>query len=213
MSGSGHGQASTAGVDAVMAVYSRRREKSEAMRRRVCEAAIQHLAEFGYFRTSIGKIAARARVSLGALQHHYPAKDDLVVAIVDHILLRSVKWFALAREQLARDPDAFAEIVRRSWREQFRSDDYSALLEILTACRTDAALRDRVTPLLELWRRRIDAELAALLPSTRRSAAELDALLSISRALMTGLLVHDQLLKDDSHINFVIDQWIALARR
>lgn len=213
MSGSGHGQASTAGDDAVMAVYSRRREKSEAMRRRVCEAAIQHLAEFGYFRTSIGKIAARARVSLGALQHHYPAKDDLVVAIVDHILLRSVKWFALAREQLARDPDAFAEIVRRSWREQFRSDDYGALLEILTACRTDGALRERVTPLLELWRRRIDAELAALLPSTHRSAEELDALLSISRAMMTGLLVHDQLLKDDAHIDFIIDQWIALARR
>ena len=117
MSGSGHGQASSAGDDAVMAVYSRRREKSEAMRRRVCEAAIQHLAEFGYFRTSIGKIAARARVSLGALQHHYPAKDDLVVAIVDHILLRSIKWFALAREQPA------ASVIKVAYRARSLRDN------------------------------------------------------------------------------------------
>ncbi len=209
MSGSHFGQA----PEAEEALYSRRREKSEAMRRRVCEAATLHLAEFGFFRTSICKIASRADVSLGALQHHFPAKDQLIVAVVDHILARSVRWFARAREELTRNPDAFAEIVRRSWCEQFKSNDYGALLEILTACRTDAALRGRVTPLLELWRTRIDAELSELLPATDRTAQELDAMLSISRAMMTGLLVHDELIRDDAHIAFVINQWIALARR
>ncbi len=209
MSGSYAGQA----PDADTEVYSRRREKSEAMRRRVCEAATAHLAEFGYHRTSIGKIAERARVSQGALQHHYPTKDDLIAAVVEYILTRSVKWFSLAKIELARGPDAFAEVVRRSWREQFCSDDYAAILEILTAGRTDAALLERITPALAKWRMRIDAEIAELLPSTRRTAKELDAILSISRAMMSGLLVHDQLLKNDAHIDFVIDQWIELARR
>ena len=63
------------------------------------------------------------------------------------------------------------------------------------------------------WRGAIDAELSELLPSTPRTARELDAILSISRAMMTGLLIHDQLLKDEAHIDFVINQWIALARR
>lgn len=195
------------------AVYSRQREKSEAMRRRVCEAAIAHLAENGYFRTSIGKIAVRARVSQGALQHHFPTKEALIGAVADMILLNSVKWFSLARVELARDPDAFAEIVRRSWREQFCSPEYAALLEILTACRTDAALKRRIKPALERWRAMIDAELRQLLPATTRTAAELDMILSISRAMMTGLLVHDQLLKDDAHIEFVINQWTVLVRR
>jgi AcrR family transcriptional regulator len=195
------------------AVYSRQREKSEAMRLRVCEATISHLAEYGYFRTSIGKISERARVSQGALQHHYPTKEELIAAVADLILLRSVKWFSIARGDLERDRDAFAEIVRRSWREQFCSQDYGALLEILTACRTDAALKGRITPALERWRRLIDAEITELLPATRRTAVELDAILSISRAMMTGLLVHDQLLKDEGHIDLVINQWIELLRR
>ncbi|NWG91004.1 MAG: TetR/AcrR family transcriptional regulator [Parvularculaceae bacterium] len=183
------------------------------MRRRVCEAATSHLAEFGYYRTSIGKIASRARVSQGALQHHYGTKEELIAAVAQHVLQRSLKWFSLARIELARNPDAFAEIVRRSWREQFCSEDYGALLEILTASRADEALRGRITPLLAEWRRMIDAELAELLPATDRDATDLDAILSISRAMMTGLLVHDQLLKDDSRIELVIEKWIELARR
>ncbi len=213
MSGSDTGQASAADDGADAAIYSRRREKSEAMRQRVCEAATAHLAEFGYHRTSIGKIAEHAGVSQGALQHHYPTKDDLIAAVVECILARSVKWFSLARLELARGPDAFGEVVRRSWREQFCSDDYAAILEILTASRTDTTLLDRISPALARWRARIGAEIAELLPSTQRTAAELDAVLSISRAMMTGLLVHDQLLKDDAHIDFVIERWIALARR
>ena len=209
MSGLNTGQALEAGTE----IYSRRREKSEAMRRRVCEAATAHLAEFGYHLTSIGKIAERAGVSQGALQHHYATKDHLIEGVIEYLLDRSVKWFSLARLELARGPDAFAEVLRRSWREQFCSDDYAAILEILTASRTDAALLERITPALSRWRARIDAEVAELLPSTKRTAKELGAILSISRAMMSGLLVHDQLLKNEAHIDFVIDQWIDLASR
>ncbi len=199
--------------DTAAEIYSRQREKSEAMRQRVCEAAVEQLAQGGFHGASIVKVARRAGVSQGALQHHYPTKDDLIAALADYLLVRSVRWFAHARLDLAVSPDAFAEIVRRSWREQFKSDDFAALLEILTASRTDAGLRARITPALHRWRDAIDAELAELLPSTTRSAPELEAILSISRAMMTGLLIHDGLIKDDAHIDFVIDQWIGLAQR
>ena len=208
MSGSENGQASHAAAE----VYSRQREKSEAMRCRVCEAATAHIAEFGYHRTSIGKIALRAGVSQGALQHHFPSKEDLVAAVLDFLLTRSVEWFALARIDLAKGRDAFDEVVRRSWREQFCGDDFAAVLEILTASRTDETLKERITPALARWRELIDAELAELLPATQRTADELRAILTISRALMTGLLVHDRLLNNEAHINLVIDKWIELAR-
>ncbi|MDZ7627722.1 MAG: TetR/AcrR family transcriptional regulator [Parvularculaceae bacterium] len=203
------GQAPGAAID----VYSRQREKSEAMRLRICEAAVSQLAQEGFHGASIVKVARRGGISQGALQHHYPTKDDLIVALADYLLVRSVRWFGRARLDLAVSRDAFAEIVRRSWREQFKSADFAALLEILVAARTDESLKRRITPALHRWREAIDAELAELLPATKRSAAELDAILSISRAMMTGLLIHDDLIKDDAHIDFVIDHWIRLAQR
>lgn len=203
------GQAPDAAVD----VYSRQREKSEAMRLRVCEAAVSQLAREGFHGASIVKVARRGGLTQGALQHHFPTKDALIVALTDYLLARSVRWIARARAELTIAPDAFAEIVRRSWREQFKSEDFAALLEILVASRTDESMRARITPALHRWRGAVDAELAALLPVTARSAVELDAILSISRAMMTGLLIHDDLIKDDAHIEMVIDHWIRLVRR
>lgn len=208
MSGPDYGQASAAED----AVYSRRREKSEAMRLRVCEAAARHIAEHGYHRTSIGKIAELAGVSQGALQHHYPSKDDLMAAVVAQLLALSIRWFSHARLELARGPDAFAEVVRRSWREQFCTDEFAALLEILTASRTDPNLLERITPAMQNWHVQIDAELTELLPSTKRTAQELDAILSISRAMMTGLLMQEHLVKDEQHIDFVIEKWIEMVQ-
>lgn len=181
------------------------------MRRRIHEAATAHLARFGYHRTSIGKVVEAAAVSQGALQHHFPSKHDLMASTAEYLLARSVKWFARAKLDLARDRNAFATVVRRSWREQFRSADYAALLEILAAARTDASLRKRVAPALERWRSDIERELAALLSAGGGAARDLEAVLTISRAMMTGLLVHDGLLGDESRMEAVIETFIDLA--
>lgn len=181
------------------------------MRRRILDAATAHLARYGYHRTSIGKVVEAADISQGALQHHFPSKYDLMAATAAYLLARSVKWFALAKLDLARDSNAFATVVRRSWKEQFRSPDYAALLEILTAARTDAALRKRVAPALEEWRGDIERELAALLAAGGRPPHDLGALLAIARAMMTGLLVHDGLLDDEPRMEAVIETFIEIA--
>ncbi|MEE2689973.1 MAG: TetR/AcrR family transcriptional regulator [Pseudomonadota bacterium] len=180
------------------------------MRRRICEAAAAQLSEAGYHRTSIITVVKRAGISLGALQHHFPTKLDLVIATAEHLLNRSVKWFARAKGDLASGRKAFTKVIRRSWREQFQTEEYGALLEILVAARTDADLRERLKPALAHWRDSIDSELAGLLPESvdRR---EIEAVLTISRCMMTGLLVHDGLLNEQARMDMVIDEWLMIV--
>ena len=118
------------------------------MRWRLCEAAARRITESGYHKTSIAQIVQDAGVSQGALLHHFPAKEDLVAATAAFLLDRSVKWFARAKKSLVGNPQGFAEVIRKSWREQFQSGDYAALLEILIAARTEPSLKDRVEPAL-----------------------------------------------------------------
>lgn len=180
------------------------------MRRRICAAATRCLSRAGFHRMTIAEVVNDAGVSTGALQHHYQNKHALVVAVAEYLLARSVKWFSRAKAELG--SDAFAEMIRRSWREQFTTDDYGALLEILVAARTDKVLCDSVTPALDRWRSAIEHELAELLPDAR-DAAYLESILTISRCMMTGLLVHDGLLHDKHRMDRVIDEWIAIVRR
>lgn len=197
----GNGQASPA-------AGQRQQQKSDAMRRRICAAATRCLSNAGFHRMTIAEVVNEARISTGALQHHFPNKQALVVAVAEYLLSRSVKWFARAKAE----PQSgdFAEMIRRSWREQFTTDEYGALLEILVAARTDKALRAKIAPALDRWRAAIEQELTELLPDAH-DAAYLESVLTISRCMMTGLLVHDGLLRDERRMLSVIDEWVAIV--
>lgn len=178
------------------------------MRRRICAAATRRLSRAGFHRMTIAEVVNEAGISTGALQHHFPNKRALVIAVADYLLTRSVKWFSRAKAE----PGAgdFAEMIRRSWREQFTTDEYGALLEILVAARTDNSLRAKIAPALDRWRAAIEQELTELLPDAR-NAADLESVLTISRCMMTGLLVHDGLLRDERRMQSVINGWVAIV--
>ena len=76
---------------------------------RVLEAAVACIAESGLDGTSIRQVAARASVSIGAVQHHYPTKDALLAAAMAHLestyrqrLARSTAETTTAKERLRR---------------------------------------------------------------------------------------------------------------
>ncbi len=178
------------------------------MRRRICEGAVACLAAEGYHKTSIGKVVARSGVSPGALQHHFPTKLDLTAAVAAFLLDRSLRFFRKVNAEPS--TRGLGAALRASWKEQFQTPDYEALLQILVAARTDEALRARVAPALEDWRSGMERALAELHPegATRR---DVETSLTISRALMTGLLVHDGLIGDDKRISTVLAAWVRMA--
>lgn len=66
-------------------------ERSEDMRRRILEAAVQELIDKGYAGLRTADVAERAGVSRGAQTHHFPSKDALVEAVVAHVFARAAE--------------------------------------------------------------------------------------------------------------------------
>ncbi|NUS49636.1 MAG: helix-turn-helix transcriptional regulator, partial [Nocardioidaceae bacterium] len=60
-------------------------ERTRAMRQRLMEATVECLVEFGWSGTSTTLVSQRAGVSRGAQLHHFPTKNDLVLAAVEHL--------------------------------------------------------------------------------------------------------------------------------
>ena len=57
-------------------------DRTRAMRARLLEATVELLVERGFAGTSTTLVSERAGVSRGAQLHHFPTKNDLVVAAV-----------------------------------------------------------------------------------------------------------------------------------
>ena len=64
-------------------------ERSGETRRRILDAAVALLGERGYAGLRTGEVAAAAGVSKGAQTHHFPSKEALVVAVVEHVFRRA----------------------------------------------------------------------------------------------------------------------------
>lgn len=96
-------------VPVPMVVKSRREEYAEATRQALVDAAGDLFAERGYAGTSIEDIARGARVTRGALYHHFAGKQEVFVAVFEDLEARMVG--ALPVFDGAQDPEAVWEQV------------------------------------------------------------------------------------------------------
>jgi AcrR family transcriptional regulator len=131
-------------------------ERSAATRVRLLDATIDCLVELGWSGTSTTEVVRRAGVSRGAQVHHYPAKEDLVVAAVEHLCSRRMAEYRATLERLPaseRTPAASIDLLWSVW----SGPTLEAWLELIVACRTRPALRARF---VEFEHRFFDAALA-----------------------------------------------------
>lgn len=104
------------------------------------DATIDCLIDVGYARTTTRMVAERAGVSRGAQTHHYPTKDDLVVAAIEHLVSLLAQRFVVAFEQIPPDRRTLDCAVGELW-SLLAGPAYAAMLEVIVAARTDDALR------------------------------------------------------------------------
>ena len=107
------------------------------MRARLLDATVELLVERGFAGTSTTLVSERAGVSRGAQLHHFPTKNDLVVAAVEH--LTDVRGSELAAAAAAvADGEHRTRAVLQVLADHFTSPVFTAALELWVAARTDA---------------------------------------------------------------------------
>lgn len=171
-------------------------ERTAATCERLLDATVASLIERGYRGTSTPEICKRAGVSRGAQLHHYPTKEALVAAAVDHLLQRRV---AELQDRLASAPAGaldLADAATQLW-SIYTGDTFYAWLELVVASRTDDDLHALVAELdLRLVARAERICQRFLLPYVEDSA-EIAATTRLILAIFDGLATHRILSGDD----------------
>jgi len=160
------------------------------MRARLISAAIDVLFEQGYPAATTIEVAKRAKVSRGAMLHHFPTRVELLVATAEHVLMTQRRYQLEKLSVTENDWRRFAAAADVSWHVQ-QQPAALALLEIMMAMRSDRELRTRLAPFLrEMAAMRFES--AARLANTLR-VDEVDALsdlILLHQAALRGLNVN-----------------------
>lgn len=124
----------------------RREERTATSRARILDAAVACLVEDGYAGATTLRIQARAGVSRGRLLHHFPSRDQLLVAASRHLATERLRGTdadpGCADMPLAERIDL---AVERLW-STFSEPLFWAAVELWTAARTNTDLRTALLP-------------------------------------------------------------------
>lgn len=126
-----------------------RSERSADSRQLILDATLKCLFEQGYARTTTLTIQARAGVSRGRLLHHFPSRDELLVAACQHLannhLAEMESWIASSMDQAGSTVDRLERATDTLW-STFRQPYFWGAIELWTAARTDPGLRETLLP-------------------------------------------------------------------
>lgn len=176
----------------------RQEQRSEQTRSRVCVAAGECLDELGYSETSIQRVQERAGVSRGALMHQFATKEDMIVETLARLLAptRSGRAPADARRNTVARGISVEDDLLGLWFKVVNSPQGRAVVEILVAARTDAALRDKVEPILKDYDAAINQDILRIYRATNGDDDDVVQLWTICRVFMRSLHLQERFLSD-----------------
>jgi AcrR family transcriptional regulator len=185
-------------------------DRSAATRLKLLDATIESLSDLGWARTTTTEVVRRADVSRGAQVHHFPSKEDLVLAAVDHLLERRREEFREAFAKLPAERRSPAAAIRML-RERCFGPSFDAWLELALAARTDPTLHERFIA--------VEARFTAATPEAFRelfpelAAAGDDYMriaLRLTFAVLDGLAVQRLCDADRAELDDVVDAFALM---
>ncbi|WP_344240527.1 TetR/AcrR family transcriptional regulator [Actinocorallia libanotica] len=180
-------------------------ERSQSMRQRLLDATVACLVDYGWSGTSTVLVSERAGVSRGAQLHHFPTKNHLVLAAIEHLWESRGEAYRAAITGLGDGPDRVRRVVHILG-EQFSSDLYVAALELWVAARSDEALHAAVIQL----EHRIGSGVHRLTVEALgvdESVPGVRELVQATLDLVRGLGLANTLTDDSARRRRILDRW------
>lgn len=175
---------------------SQQERKSSEMRNVILDATVECLATRGYAQTTNNLICEIADISRGAMLHHYPTRQELMVAVIDYAFYRHMSAFSQAIRALTDEDRMDRNVgIAIDW-QLCQSREYQAYIELNVAARTNPELRATFVPRARRHDQAWKEELLEVFPEWRRDLRMLDLTRHLVRAILEGMILRREIHKD-----------------
>ena len=188
--------------------------KSRRTRTRILAAATRLFAEVGYHGAANATIAEAAGITRGAMLYHFPTREDLLDAVIDHIQAERLALFDAAAADPPPGVDATAHAIAAYWR-LLNEPPFVAFAELEAVARTDAAVRVRIAPAQAAFDQvQVGAPFSAIAQAGQ--GPRLQASRDLARFLLEGLARANLTYERDGRVKnliAVIDRAVRMLNR
>ncbi|MFI7543517.1 TetR/AcrR family transcriptional regulator [Actinoplanes sp. NPDC049599] len=184
---------------------SPRQDRSRATRRRLLETTVRCLAGHGWEVSTVAFIAAEAGISRGAVQHHFPTREALILAALEHMFEERAALLDALPDPGGAGPDRVHAVVR-GLVDAIGGELFRAALQVWTVAAADPELRAAVVPLERHFARGVHRRAVRLLRVDDADPA-VRGLIQATLDLARGLALADVLTDDSRRRARVVRVW------
>ncbi|WP_197277191.1 TetR/AcrR family transcriptional regulator [Sphingomonas profundi] len=130
------------------------RQRREATRQALLSAAVACVCERGYAGTTVARVADRAQVTRGAVQHLFGSRDDLFLAVIESVGQLNFEMDEAQLRALA--PSRRLDAIIGMYRRVFSSQTFKAALTIWLGAAAEPALHARLGTFIERIQQPVD---------------------------------------------------------
>lgn len=185
--------------------------RSARTRRKILEATLDAIHEDGFQRASTTEIVRRAGVSRGALLHHYPAKELLIAAAVEHLLEAEIADIRKVAAAYAEKQLSIDDFIDDMWR-RFSGRLFMITIDFLASARTDAALREAVIPVSLRFHRSLNEIWSSFFVNKTTAPHKVQVLLNTTLCLMRGMGIQTIVREDPRYFAEMQEAWKEILR-
>jgi AcrR family transcriptional regulator len=181
-------------------------ERSEDMRRRILDAAVKELTDKGYSGLRTADVAIRAGISRGAQTHHFPSKDALTVALVEHVFQRTAE-LGRKRSRRVSSVDESIKALLADSQDFFFSELFLIALDLAIQGRKESADSNRVLGISAEARLPVEASWLQALVGSGVPVSVAEDLLWLSISIVRGFAVRRLWQDDMSRFQRLFRRW------
>ncbi|MCW4602874.1 TetR/AcrR family transcriptional regulator [Janibacter indicus] len=184
-----------------------KQDRSRATRQRLLEATVRCLAEHGWTAATVSVIAKEAGISRGALQHHFPTREALVVTALEYMFEERTAAVELTDATAGSGAERVHAVVH-GLTELYAGELFRASLQAWTAAATDEQLREVIEPLERRFARKAHAQ-AVLHLGVDDADPHVRTLIQATLDLARGLALANVLTDDSKRRDRIVRTWSA----
>ncbi len=187
-------------------------QKSAMTRDTILDAALDCFIAIGYASTTTAKIADKAKVSRGAMLHHFPSKTELIQAAVEYLHGKLLFLYAKKIDEAIGEDEAHSlpvdERNRRGLKGYWNylsSDLFVAYHELCVAGRTDPELQDILEDSIARFDENVAESSSKLFPEWAERGELYAMAMDITKFLMEGMAVSQIVSQKDQRVDRMIN--------
>lgn len=186
-------------------------QRSAATQESILRAAFLLISQKGLAHTSTHDIAAQAKVSRGALLHHYPTRRALIQATYADMLEREAEWLRGFARDLKPGQNRVKALAEYIWR-RYQSGIFQVTLDYISEARVDAEELSFVQTESHKFNEALNDVWHVELAHFSCEAATRTAMMNEFMCLVRGMAFQSQWRDDPAYFQNMLENWFIRAR-